>query len=119
MQCPSRQLDREAKRKGRPRQAAGVLMVSNAVRDPDGRKPSATTQEHQGKREADRDRAQGTTWRRVASWHKWAGQVSVRISSRKKGALYHLSYRPIARFFADSPASQHRTLTVRTPFTLA
>jgi hypothetical protein len=47
---------------------------------------------------------QSTAWTRVAQVQKWAGQVSVRISSRKKGALYHLSYRPVCSLPADSPS---------------
>ena len=104
MQRPSRQPQRKVKRQSRPDHAASVLVVPDAARDPDGLRPTATTNEQKGKREPEGGQMQSTTWDLVGHWQKWAGQVSIRISSRKKGALSHLSYRPACSRAADSPS---------------
>lgn len=50
--------------------------------------------------------------------YEWAGQVSIRIFSRKKGALYRLSYRPLPELLADSPFRDTGSQDRRDAFTL-
>jgi len=60
MQRPWRQSQRKAKRQSRPDQAASVLVIPDAARDPDGLRPASTTNEQEGKREPKGGQMQST-----------------------------------------------------------